>query len=81
MGQKIQKFCRHHIWKLPYQLLFSFCSHFTNCQKPWSCTRTGVKLCNELTDIWWMFRRSLEARMGLPRGEQCVNHKYKPLPL
>uniref|UniRef100_A0A7S1W540 Hexosyltransferase n=1 Tax=Alexandrium catenella TaxID=2925 RepID=A0A7S1W540_ALECA len=56
--------------------------HFTGgCVKPWQCSGTSTKICEEMTERWWAFRAELAAKWG-GSAERCEAYgEYKVLPL
>lgn len=54
-------------------------THFTVCQKPWSCYGSGRGLCKLLHDQWWVIRGRYEEKHGLKQGARCKHGEYEPI--
>lgn len=50
-----------------------FSTHFTVCQKPWTCRPVASTMCHELHAVWWDVRSSLERSCGLEPHPRCVD--------
>jgi len=46
-------------------------NHFTVCQKPWTCARQPIELCEKFTESWWLRTEALRERLGYDKGTRC----------
>jgi hypothetical protein len=54
-------------------------SHFTVCQKPWTCGRPHTPACKVSSERWWAMYKRVRVQQGLEPLDQCVKGYYKSI--